>query len=250
MVLLLTGCSGSSGTPVAVVVPRILSTSQSVAVTRPSATVTESVHLSTPESPANPAPVRSTSSSVTSSSANDETPSTTSPSETTPKRATGTNQPTATTGPTQASADVNVAGPEGGPPCAVAKQYSDEAPTGLRPDVKAAWLATRKRAAALGVTLCLNDGKRSAAQQVALFQLYVKKYGTAAAHDYVLPPGKSAHVKGYAVDVQPAAAYRWLQATKGKLGWCRIYDNEAWHFEYSTVYAHSGCPVRQPRPLG
>jgi D-alanyl-D-alanine carboxypeptidase len=182
--------------------------------------------------------------------AGEATSRTTSRSETPPDGATETGQPTATTGPTQASADVNAAGPDDGPPCAVAKQYSDEAPTGLRPDVKAAWVATKKRAAALGVTLCLNDGKRSAAQQVALFKLYVKKYGTAAAHDYVLPPGKSAHVKGYAVDVQPASAYRWLQGTKGKLGWCRIYDNEAWHFEYSTVYASSGCPVRQPQPLG
>ncbi len=143
-----------------------------------------------------------------------------------------------------------MAGPDDGPPCAIAKQYSDEPPTGLRADVKAAWISTKRAAARKGVTLCLNDGKRSAAQQVALFNEYVKEYGEAAAHFYVLPPGKSAHVKGYAVDVQPASAYQWLQATKGKLGWCRIYDNEAWHFEYSRVYATSGCPARQPKPLG
>ena len=71
----------------------------------------------------------------------------------------------------------------------------------------------------------------------------------AAARTYVLTPAKSAHVKGYAVDVQPAAAYQWLQATKGKLGWCRIYDNEPWHFEYSLVYRASGCPDRLPMPV-
>lgn len=113
----------------------------------------------------------------------------------------------------------------------------------------AAWVSVKKLAATKGVTLCLNDGKRSNAQQIALFNLYVKEYGRAAATYYVLPPDKSAHVKGYAVDVQPARAYQWLQGTRGKWGWCRIYDNEAWHFEYSLVYRTSGCPARQPMPV-
>ncbi len=141
-----------------------------------------------------------------------------------------------------------MAGPEHGQACVVDGQYSDEAPTGLRADVLAAWLSVRKLAAAKGVTLCLNDGKRSAAQQRALFTLYVREYGAAAAHEYVLPPDKSAHVKGYAVDVQPASANRWLQASKGRFGWCRMYDNEPWHFEYSVGYLTSGCPARLPKP--
>jgi LAS superfamily LD-carboxypeptidase LdcB len=239
--LLLTGCSGTSGTPAVVTAPVGTSIAQSVTLTTPSVTVTSPTGTPTrrpavPGTPSTASPLGRTSSRATSSG------------ETTAERASNTVPPVATTGPTQASADVNVAGPDNGPSCAAAKEYSDEATTGLRPDVKAAWLATKKRAAALGVTLCLNDGKRSAAQQVALFKLYVKQYGAAAARDYVLSPARSAHVKGYAVDVQPASAYRWLQSTKGKFGWCRIYDNEAWHFEYSTVYASSGCPARQPKP--
>ena len=148
----------------------------------------------------------------------------------------------------QANGDLNAAGPDNGPACKVDKQYSDEPPTGLRPDVKAAWVSVKKQAATKGVTLCLNDGKRSKAQQIALYNLYVKQYGKATANDLVLPWQKSAHVKGYAVDVQPAKAYQWLQATKGKLGFCRIYDNETWHFEYSTYYKTHGCPARLPKP--
>jgi D-alanyl-D-alanine carboxypeptidase len=153
-------------------------------------------------------------------------------------------------GAVQAGAVVDVPGPDKGPACSVARQYSDEPSTGLRPDVKAAWISAKRRAAGRGVTLCLNDGKRSRAQQIGLLRSYVEQYGSATAHDLVLPWQKSAHVKGYAVDVQPASAYQWLEATKGSLGFCRIYDNEAWHFEYSLAYRTAGCPARQTQPAG
>ena len=149
----------------------------------------------------------------------------------------------------QPSADPLVPGPDNGPPCRVATQYSDEAPTGLRADVIAGWRTAVSRAARAGVVLCLNDGKRSIAQQEAIFTDYVREYGIENARQYVLPPGKSAHVKGYAVDVQPAAAFQWLQGTRGSIGWCRIYDNEPWHFEYNRRYIQSGCPARLPRPI-
>lgn len=154
-----------------------------------------------------------------------------------------------TTWPRQASADTNAAGPDHGPACAVDARYSDEPPTGLRGDVRTAWIRVKQQAAAKHVTLCLNDGKRSKAQQEALFDHYVKQYGPAAARVYVLHPDKSAHVKGYAVDVQPTSGFRWLQASRGKLGWCRVYDNEPWHFEYSVSYRTSGCPARLPAPV-
>ncbi|GGL95804.1 D-alanyl-D-alanine carboxypeptidase family protein [Nakamurella endophytica] len=145
----------------------------------------------------------------------------------------------------------DVPGPDDGPACSVDPQYSDEAPTGLRPAVQAAWRSARSQAARQRITLCLNDGKRSRAQQLALFDDYVRQYGSEEiARQYVLPPGKSAHVSGYAVDVQPASAYRWLQATTGRLGWCRIYDNEPWHFEYAARYRSTGCPPRLPEPEG
>jgi D-alanyl-D-alanine carboxypeptidase len=123
----------------------------------------------------------------------------------------------------------------------------DEQPTGLRSDVIKAWRNVEKYANADGIIVCLNDGKRSRAQQQAQYDQYRKQYGTQAADQLVLKPGKSAHVTGIAIDVQPAAAFRWLQATRGALGLCRTYDNEGWHFEYDVSY-FKGCPPRKPRP--
>lgn len=138
-------------------------------------------------------------------------------------------------------------GPETGPKCATNATYVDEQPTGLRSDVIKAWRNVEKYANADGIIVCLNDGKRSRAQQQAQYDQYRKQYGKAAADQLVLKPDKSAHVTGIAIDVQPAAAFQWLQATKGALGLCRTFDNEGWHFEYDVSY-FKGCPPRKPRP--
>jgi len=146
--------------------------------------------------------------------------------------------------------DPDAPGDDHGKPCPADPRYVDEAPIGLRPDVAAAWAAATKTARAAGIVVCLNDGKRSRAQQQATFDNYVRQFGAAMARQYVLPPAKSAHVLGFAVDVQPYAAYTWLERTGGALGFCRRYDNEAWHFEFDEAYRSSGCPARLPRPAG
>ena len=146
--------------------------------------------------------------------------------------------------------DPDAVGDDHGKPCPADPRYVDEAPIGLRPDVAAAWAAATKTARAAGIVVCLNDGKRSRAQQQATFDNYVRQFGAAMARQYVLPPAKSAHVLGFAVDVQPYAAYTWLERTGGALGFCRRYDNEAWHFEFDEAYRSSGCPARLPRPGG
>lgn len=143
----------------------------------------------------------------------------------------------------------DIAGPDGGPPCAVAPGYVDEPPTGLPEEVAAAWADAVAAAARDGITLCLNDGKRSAAQQQAVYDDYVRRYGTEAADSLVLRPEQSAHVTGTAIDVQPASGAQWLQATGGSLGWCRIYDNEPWHFEYDPTFAEDGCPEPLAAPV-
>lgn len=147
-----------------------------------------------------------------------------------------------------ADASPDTPGPEGGRPCATDAQYVDEDPTGLRSDVSTGWRSIEKAANADGVIVCLNDGKRSKAQQQAQYDQYEQQYGKEVADQLVLPPSKSAHVIGNAIDVQPQAAYQWLQATKGDLGFCRIYDNEPWHFEYDVKYFEQGCPARLPKP--
>ncbi len=145
-------------------------------------------------------------------------------------------------------ADPDAPGDDAGEPCPSDPQYFDEQPTGLRADVAAAWQSAVARAATIGVRLCLNDGKRSRAQQQATYDDYVAQFGTAMANDYVLPPDKSAHVLGYAIDVQPHAGYTWLQGTSGSLGFCRTYDNEVWHFEYDPAFMTGGCPARAAHP--
>jgi len=150
---------------------------------------------------------------------------------------------------TATAPDPDTPGPVGGAACPADPSYYDEAPTGLDPSVIAAWQRATADAAAQGVTLCLHDGKRSRQQQLDTFDDYVAQYGEAAAHQYVLPPEKSAHVAGWAIDVQPASASSWLEATNGSYGLCRMYDNEAWHFEWAATF-ELGCPPRRAAPEG
>ena len=99
---------------------------------------------------------------------------------------------------------------------------------GLRPQIRSAW--------------------RSRAYQQVLFDRAVATYGSAAeAGRWVLSPGRSAHVKGYAVDVHPQAVAAWLEVHGPAYGICRTYDNEWWHFEY---LATSTCPPRLPTAAG
>lgn len=140
----------------------------------------------------------------------------------------------------------DVPGPESGPECPVDSRYVDEEPDGLRPDVLAAWRELRAAAERDGVLACVNDGKRSNAQQQREFDEAVEKFGTEElAAGYVLPPGKSNHVKGFAVDVQPWSAAEWVAEHGQAHGWCRRYDNEYWHFEYNPDY-RTGCPEMLP----
>lgn len=141
----------------------------------------------------------------------------------------------------------DVPGPDDGPVCPVDDRYQDEETWGLPEDVLTAWQELRAAAVQDGVTMCVNDGKRSRAQQQREFDEAVEKFGTEelAAH-YVLPPGKSNHVLGVAVDVQPWSAARWVEENGQNHGWCRRYDNEYWHFEFSTGYKTGGCPELLP----
>ena len=150
----------------------------------------------------------------------------------------------------RATADLDAPGDDNGAACPTDPQYVNEQPTGLQPDIAAAWQTALSEAAAVGVTLCLEDGKRSRTQQQATYDDYVKQYGQAMADEYVLSPEKSAHVLGLAIDVQPLEGHNWLEQTAGSLGLCRTYDNETWHFEYDAIFATQGCPTRMAHPGG
>ncbi|MBW4718147.1 D-alanyl-D-alanine carboxypeptidase family protein [Saccharothrix obliqua] len=144
-----------------------------------------------------------------------------------------------------------VPGPDTGPVCPLDARFVDEPPTGLPPDVLDAWQRLTDAAGRQGVRLCLNDGKRSTGQQQHEFDDAVRRFGSVElAAQYVLPPEKSMHVRGRAVDVQPHDSALWLERNAGPLGWCRRYDNEYWHFEHDPSYATAGCPALLPSATG
>jgi D-alanyl-D-alanine carboxypeptidase len=101
-------------------------------------------------------------------------------------------------------------------------------------------------AAADGVELRVTSGWRSRAHQEELFEEAVRKYGSESeASHWVLPPSRSAHVRGEAVDVGPKAGAGWLERKGVRFGLCRRYDNEYWHFELLAAAKGSTCPTRE-----
>jgi soluble lytic murein transglycosylase-like protein len=97
---------------------------------------------------------------------------------------------------------------------------------GMRPDVAAAFDRMAAAAAHAGVTLVVNSGFRSDAEQAALF----------AAHpdpQWVAPPGHSLHRCATELDLGPASAYGWLAASASRFGFVQRYAWEAWHYGYA-----------------
>ncbi|GAA3967534.1 hypothetical protein GCM10022231_30690 [Gordonia caeni] len=118
--------------------------------------------------------------------------------------------------------------------------------SGLKTELAVAYTVAARDARAAGVPLRINSGKRSRAEQAALWREGVATYGSpAAARRWVLPPSESTHVTGEAVDVGPRAGAAWLQRNGHRYGLCRTFDNEWWHFELST-FPGTACPPRVP----
>ncbi|HET6570316.1 MAG TPA: transglycosylase SLT domain-containing protein [Solirubrobacterales bacterium] len=96
---------------------------------------------------------------------------------------------------------------------------------GMRPDVAAAFDRMSAAAAHAGVTLVVNSGFRSDAEQAALF----------AAHPdprWVAPPGHSLHRCATELDLGPESAYGWLAANASRFGFVQRYSWESWHYGF------------------
>jgi hypothetical protein len=96
---------------------------------------------------------------------------------------------------------------------------------GMRPDVAAAFDRMAAAASQAGLTLVVNSGFRSDAEQAALF----------AAHpdpQWVAPPGHSLHRCATELDLGPESAYSWLAANASRFGFLQRYSWEAWHYGY------------------
>lgn len=96
---------------------------------------------------------------------------------------------------------------------------------GMRPDVAAAFDRMAVAASLDGISLVVNSGFRSDAEQAALF----------AAHPdpaWVAPPGQSLHRCATELDLGPESAYGWLAANATRFSFVQRYSWEAWHYGF------------------
>lgn len=120
---------------------------------------------------------------------------------------------------------------------------------GLDPGLAAELRRARADAAAEGIHIVVNSGRRSREYQESLLREAIARYGSEAeAARWVATPETSPHVSGDAIDVGPAEAMAWLSAHGGVYGLCQIYGNEPWHFELRPAAAADGCPAMYPDP--
>lgn len=118
--------------------------------------------------------------------------------------------------------------------------------TELDPELVRRFEAARAAAADDGVELTITSGLRSAAEQQRLFDEAVAEHGSPdEAARWVLPPERSAHVSGTALDVGGWDGMTWLGEHGAEFGLCQVYANEPWHVE-PLVEPGGTCPPLRP----
>ncbi len=96
----------------------------------------------------------------------------------------------------------------------------------MRPDVAAAFDRMEAAARRDGVTLVINSGFRSNAEQAVLFARHPDP-------KWVAPPGRSLHRLGTELDLGPPAAYGWLAANGESFHFTQRYSWEPWHYGFT-----------------
>jgi len=96
----------------------------------------------------------------------------------------------------------------------------------MRPDVAAAFDRMATAAAQAGISLVINSGFRSDAEQATLFAVNPDP-------QWVAPPGQSLHRCATELDFGPDSAYSWLAANASGFGFVQRYSWEAWHYGYT-----------------
>ncbi|WP_431958664.1 M15 family metallopeptidase [Nocardia lijiangensis] len=116
---------------------------------------------------------------------------------------------------------------------------------GLDPALAVAYTLAEDAAHAEGVSLWINSGHRSYAEQQAMWENGIATYGSPEeARRWVLPPEESTHVAGQAIDVGPQLGAQWLEQNGNRWGMCRTFANEWWHFELATIPGGVCPPLR------
>jgi D-alanyl-D-alanine carboxypeptidase-like protein len=93
---------------------------------------------------------------------------------------------------------------------------------GMRPDVASAFDRMAAAARRAGISLVINSGYRSDAEQARLFAQHPDPR-------WVAPPGQSLHRCATELDLGPSSAYPWLAAHAPRFGFLKRYSWEAWH---------------------
>ena len=117
-------------------------------------------------------------------------------------------------------------------------------PHGLNNLLRNRFEAARLVAKKMHYTLSITSGWRSLAEQRRIYRLAIKKYRSPKeASNWVLPPERSMHPWGLAIDMhfRSQTSANWFKHNSAVFGLCRMYKNEWWHFE--PVIAPGGhCP--------
>ncbi|MFT3898904.1 MAG: M15 family metallopeptidase [Gordonia sp. (in: high G+C Gram-positive bacteria)] len=117
---------------------------------------------------------------------------------------------------------------------------------GLVPELAIAYQLAKAQADVEGVPLWITSGKRSWAEQDRMWRDGIREHGSPGeAQKWVLPPSRSTHVSGRAIDVGPRRGALWLERNGNRYGLCRTYANEWWHFEVAT-FPGTPCPPMLP----
>lgn len=116
---------------------------------------------------------------------------------------------------------------------------ADYKPAGI--NAANAFYYMEKAAARAGVSLIVNSGFRTMAQQRYLYNCYLTKRcnnGNLAAR-----PGYSNHQSGVALDISTrnARVYTWLKNNARRFGYVRTVPSEPWHWEYRGARRTSPC---------
>lgn len=134
----------------------------------------------------------------------------------------------------------------GASPVAAPVRAAEPRSTGIDPELQRRFDAAQAAAAARGLSLTITSGRRTVQEQQELVDEAVVEHGSVAeAHKWVLPPERSAHVAGTAIDVGNQQAAQWLADHQRKFGLCRTYANEWWHFELVGDVGEA-CPRMYP----
>ena len=139
--------------------------------------------------------------------------------------------PVAARAEAQASVPATSTAPASAPEMANGGGYSGrlEYRTGepMRPDVARAFDRMAGAAAAAGITLVVNSGFRSDAEQAALFAQNPDPR-------WVAPPGTSLHRCATELDLGPPSAYAWLAEHAARFGFLRRFSWEPWHYGFTA----------------